>query len=264
MEKLCLTGEQRLLLEAQTMEQNSRLWHQERRCRITGSKCGRILIQKKRTVALLRFCLYPRPLIYAPKAISWGRKKEPVARTAYIQHMKCHGHPNLKANTSGFYVHPEKGWLGASPDGKVCDPNSSSSGIAELKCPFSKADVSVQSACGDDNFYCDLTGDQGIRLNRNHQYYHQVQLQLYVSEAPWCDFCVWTSKDFAIERIYSDEAWQLEQIPKLDSYFRECILPEIVCPKAKPGYYIYKTADFKNKTTKNSLHLDSVHVIGRA
>ena len=72
-EKLCLTGEQRLLLEAQTMEQNSSLWHQERRCRITGSKCGRILIQKKRTVALLRFCLYPWPLIYAPKAISWGR-----------------------------------------------------------------------------------------------------------------------------------------------------------------------------------------------
>ena len=85
----------------------------------------------------------------------------------------------------------------------------------------------------------DLTGDQGIRPNRNHQYYHQVQLQLYVSEAPWCDFCVWISKDLAIERIYSDEAsWQLEQIPKLDSYFHECILPEIVCPKAKPGYYL--------------------------
>ena len=55
--------------------------------------------------------------------------------------------------TCGLYVHPEKGWLGASPDGKVCDPNSSSSGIAEMKCSFSKADVSVQNACGDDNFY---------------------------------------------------------------------------------------------------------------
>ena len=71
--KLCIPDEQRLCLEASTREQNNELWHRERRCRITGSKCGRILNQKKRTEALLKFCLYPRPFDVIPKQIVWGR-----------------------------------------------------------------------------------------------------------------------------------------------------------------------------------------------
>ena len=89
-------------------------------------------------------------------------------------------------------VHPNKGWLGASPDATVNDLDELSSGIAEFKCPLSKADVSVQTACKDKDFYCELTEARGIRLNREPHYFHQVQLQL--SEASWCDFCVWTFK----------------------------------------------------------------------
>ena len=49
-----------------------------------------------------------------------------------------------------FCVHHEKGWLGASPDARVSDPDSSQwNGIAEFKCPFSKADVPVETACKD-------------------------------------------------------------------------------------------------------------------
>lgn len=152
--------------------------------------------------------------------------------------MKSHGHPNLTAKICGFFVHPEKGWLGASPDAQVDDPDHSSTGIAEFKCPFSKADATVEAACEDQLFYCNLTDDQNIMLNRNHQYYHQVQLQLHTSCAPWCDFCVYTTKNVGVERIYPDERWQSEEVARLDNYFHEYILPEIVCPKVKPGYYL--------------------------
>ena len=67
-EKLCLTSEQRESLELRTREQNNHTWHHARRCRITGWKCGRVLIQKTRTVALLRFCLYPLTLQFSTKA----------------------------------------------------------------------------------------------------------------------------------------------------------------------------------------------------
>ncbi len=237
-DNLCIHEDQRLLLETQTLQQNNYLWHKERRFRITGSKCGKILKQKKRTVALLRFCLYPRPFHHTPKAISWGRKNEPVARSAYIQYVKTLGDPKINVSLCGFYIHRDKGWLGASPDAKVQDAVDSSFGIAEFKCPFSKAEVTVRSACEDQNFYCELTEDQNIKLKRNHEYYHQVQLQLYVSGAVWCDFCVWTTKSMETERIYPCIKWQEEEVPKLDAFFYEFISPEIVNPKSKPSYYL--------------------------
>ena len=148
MHELCLTNKERLSVEAHTRDQyQNHEWYQARRYRITGSKCGRILIQQKRTVALLRFCLYQKPFYNAPKPIEWGRRNEPVARRAYVAYMKSHGHPRLAVHNCGFFVHHEKGWLGASPDARVSDPDSSQwNGIAEFKCPFSKADVPVETA----------------------------------------------------------------------------------------------------------------------
>ena len=41
----------------------------------------------------------------------------------------------------------------ASPDAHVFDPDTSTaSGIAEFKCPFSKADIRVETACEDPLF----------------------------------------------------------------------------------------------------------------
>lgn len=55
-----------------------------------------------------------------------------------------------------------------------------------------------------------------LQLDKNHQYYHQVQLQLYVAseKAKWCDFCV-------------DDAWQVHVCTQLDEYFFEHILSTV-------------------------------------
>ena len=63
---------QRIFLENNTREQNSEEWHVARKHRITGSKCGRVIQQKTKTVPLLRFCVYPKHMIHLPKAIVWG------------------------------------------------------------------------------------------------------------------------------------------------------------------------------------------------
>lgn len=77
-------------------------------------------------------------------------------------------------------------------------------------------------------------------LNRNHSYYHQVQLQLYVSEyrSEFCDFFIYTLKGVLVERILPDKPWQENIAPKLDNYFMEQILPELGYPVHKPGYYL--------------------------
>ena len=50
-------------------------------------------------------------------------------------------------------------------------------------------------------------------------YYHQVQLQLYVTSANWCDFCVYTTKGIAIESIYPDMEWKVRNLPKLQYFY---------------------------------------------
>ena len=103
---------------------------------------------RKRSVALLRQCAYPRPLDPAPAPIVWGRHYEAIAIQQYVAHMTKLGHSNISVKKCGFIIHPEKGWLGASPDGKVTDPVSDQpDSIIEVKCPYSKREVTPEEAC---------------------------------------------------------------------------------------------------------------------
>ena len=55
-------------------QHHSELWQNVRYKRITGSICGRVLCQKKKTDSLLMYCLYPKPLLDPlPAPIMWGR-----------------------------------------------------------------------------------------------------------------------------------------------------------------------------------------------
>ena len=90
-----------------------KLWYVVRSKRITRSKCGRILCQRNKTVSLLRQCVYPQPLIPTPTPVTWGIKHEAVAVKKYI----CYKNFTISVEKCGFIIHPEKGWLGASPDG---------------------------------------------------------------------------------------------------------------------------------------------------
>ena len=75
-------------------------------------------------------------------------------------------------------------------------------------------------------------------LNQSHQYYYQVQLQLYVTASDWCDFCIFMTKEVIVERILPDSAWIEFRIPQLESetYLDEEIPPEVVWPCYKPSY----------------------------
>lgn len=74
-------------------------WHVQRSKRITGSKCGKILCQKRKSVSLLRQCVYPKPLDPAPAPIAWGRHYESIAIQRYTAHMK-----NIQTYQSGNAV----------------------------------------------------------------------------------------------------------------------------------------------------------------
>ena len=63
-------------------QSNNHEWFKARSKRITGSKCGRILCQKK-SVCPLSGCLYPKPLVPLPKSIAWECHYESIAIEKY-------------------------------------------------------------------------------------------------------------------------------------------------------------------------------------
>lgn len=146
-----------LLEENQRNQSSNPVWFQARQNRITGSKCGRIIIQKQKSSSLLQSVIYPKPMLHLPKAIQWGRDNEHNACQAYQSYLKTKGHKGLQVSQAGFVVHVTKGWLGASPDGWVIDPlYDPPNGIVEVKCPFSMANKTPEEICNDENFYFHL------------------------------------------------------------------------------------------------------------
>ncbi len=89
-------------------------------------------------------------------AMRWGMEKEPIARLDYEILTG-----NIVAET-GFWIHPEHAWLGASPDGLLW-----ADGLIEIKCP-AKAPEAVPL-------------------------HHRLQMlvQMEVTGRQWCDYYAW-------------------------------------------------------------------------
>lgn len=56
---------------------------------------------------------------------------------------------------------------------------------------------------------------------KNHMYYTQVQIQMYVTKIYKCDFVVWTTKGIFIEPILYDEAFVSECLQHIQTYFED-------------------------------------------
>ena len=66
------------------------------------------------------------------------------------------------------------------------------SGVIEIKCPYKYRHVKIEEI-NDSTFYLLKTSD-GLKLNPNHEYFYQVQMQMAIilCDVKYCDFVVWT------------------------------------------------------------------------
>ncbi|KAI8493190.1 hypothetical protein Bbelb_291940 [Branchiostoma belcheri] len=84
-------------------------------------------------------------------------------------------HTNFKIEACVLTVHPEYPWLHATPD-FVCSCECCGQGCCEVKCPYCLKDIDFhqyvqrRTSC----FHLDK-----FRLKKDHQYYYQVQQQLF-------------------------------------------------------------------------------------
>ena len=64
--------------------------------------------------------------------------------------------------------------------------------------------MTVEESCAKSDFCIDPVT---MTLRNDHLYYHQVQGCLHLTGRKWCDFIIWTPKDFFYTHVDKDESW---------------------------------------------------------
>lgn len=226
---LKITGDQAKAVEILTRDQaKCKIWYEYRAGRITASKfkaAARTDITKP-SVSLIKQISYPESTKFSTEATKWGIDHEKTALKAYLS-VASGNHQNFEVNDSGLVINPAYPHLGASPDGCVkC--TCCGFGVLEIKCPFSCADKTFQDASKTSSFFLEYLSDGSIRLKKSHAYYYQVQAQILLCKADYCDFIVWSKKDLVVLRIKPDNMFIKDVIKDLTLFFIYCVMPELI------------------------------------
>ena len=185
-------------IEKNTREQSSsEQWFHERQKRLTSSNFGAIVKRRKSIYLKSLMAKIKNDSKYSncAKQCQWGKDKEKNVVIEYFKTKRNCGEDVNVCSTCGFAVNIDLPWLGASPDFLVFDPKEELSfGIGEVKCPFSKKDVSIDEASKDKQFFLQNINGK-IQLRKSHNYFYQIQGCMTSLNVSWCDFVVFTNVD---------------------------------------------------------------------
>jgi putative phage-type endonuclease len=224
-------------IEKKTIGQSDNIeWHEIRKNRLTASQFGKVITRRPNTPChnLVKSLLYPKHLI--SKHIEFGRKNESVAIKIFEKNT------TFTVQKCGFFIYNEHKFLGASPDGIIDDDT-----IIEVKCAPSIGNQSLFEAAKNKKPFClEIYNSSQLRLKKKHSYYWQIQGQLNITKRSKCAFILYTlANDIYVEWILKDEQlWNEIMLPKLISFYKNCILPEIVDSRLPRGMKIKDPPNF--------------------
>lgn len=221
-------------VEEQTRGQRTNpQWYAWRENRITASLAPRIARSRfangktdEVPQSYLKAVLSTGPSVQTP-AMSWGIRNEKEAVRAY-ERLKSQemGRP-VRVDECGLFIHKEKTWIAASPDGIVTEADTGKRlGLLEVKCPYKHRNRTVREACKDKDFCLELNGDS-YALKRDHAYFTQMQCQLAATGLQHADFVVHTNKETAMAPVEFDAKFWGETVPKLEKFYTEAVIPHL-------------------------------------
>lgn len=171
-----------------------------------------------------RIC-YPERHSFTSKQTTYGIQNESVARDTYAKQM--HRHTNFVIRETGLIINNDYPFCGA------CDCCGIS--VVEIKCPWSLKNGKLESYLKKKD--CPLVVVDSVdglwtyELKVDHEYYYQVQMQIFVTNAEYCDFVVWQpqgNQPTIIVRVFKDEPFWLTAYAKATTFFTKVLLPELL------------------------------------
>jgi len=219
------------LIELATRTQStSQDWYLYRAGRITASNFKEACCTdpEKPSVSLLKRICYPGEHRFKALATDWGLSHESVALSKYKEYFSSH--IDVSVYKCGLIINRDFAFLGASPDAFVscccCQ-----CGTVEIKCPYKYRWMNIPEYLAATDTCFEL-GATGVELKKTHPYYYQVQAQMHVCDVKYCDFvvCTFPSNEATIFviRIFQDNSFWLECFHKSSTFFRTCVLPELL------------------------------------
>lgn len=228
-------GERQTVCKSTVGQQVNPTWRREKIGRL-GASMFRRIVHCVCPEGVLRDILYPRAHSLKPgDPRQYGIDNEPVAVSAYVTFMACQGR-NIAVEETGLHVHKDYSYIAVSPDRIVFE--GSDQGLLEVKCPRSKKGMTPAEACNSDDFCCHIV-DGSVVLKETHAYYFQVQGQMAVVGAQWCDFVVWTNngplwQSISVERVPFDKGfWEKDILPGLQYFYRFALVPKLITRRIK-------------------------------
>ena len=111
-------------------------------------------------------------------------------------------------------------------------------GLLEIKCPWSHRNLIVSEYLTTMNGSCLYLDGNVIHLIKTHEYFYQVQCQMFVTSRNYGDFFVCATKDSFCESITYDEQFMRSVVQKIDMLYEQLILPEIFSRELKSALLI--------------------------
>ena len=179
--------------------------------------------------SLIKTICYPDLFKFSTAATEHGCQHEESAILAFEKVMKTQ-HRNFKVKRCGMVINKDYPWLHATAD-FLCSCDCCGEGCGEIKCPYCIDNCNFEQYIQKPSS-CLEKRDDFLRLKENHQYYYQVQQQLFTTKRSYCDFVVYAiNKEgscFVHDRIYPNKSHWDKVVPKLAKFWRVGVLPEIL------------------------------------
>ena len=222
-EKIFLCKEEIIELCCDTIEQSMcKRWFLERALRISSSSNVYFICSRKTKTeeALFQEMLNAKNINLS--SCKYGKDTESKARKIYEEHF------NVEVKEIGVLVSFNQPWLCASVDGVVLKEGSVTK-FVEIKCPSSCKekpiiDLSKKDYKEKSNVPYFQFENNTVNIKKKTKYYHQIQMQIYVSGFDECDIFVYSPVGSCCLTVERDEQFIKNAVLKCEKFYFESLL----------------------------------------
>ena len=259
-DEMILTKDQIQYIADSTVEQNKcAMWYEMRIGRTTASLMKECMgkVDARGNVSVRNTSFLGKVLGYEEniqtKEMKWGTTMEDTAISHY-KAVQVKSHANLTVVRSGLCISQMNPFIAASPDA-VVTCKCCGKGVVEVKNPYTARHVSVSEYCDMKNSCLHLL-DGKIVLKKSHEYYAQVQCEMYVTDCKYADFVLRTcakTDSIHIERILYDPEFVSQMIHKSRQVFECVILPEMYHREVKHAFDVKFVQKMLNEVVNKAM-----------